>query len=313
MMGIVVRQLVRFNDNVIIMLNPDCKMINDNLRMIAIKNIQVSIIIPSYNQAPYIEEALESVLAQTFPHWEALVIDDGSTDETEKTVLPYTLRDKRIRYVKKENGGVASARNHGINLAQGEWIVPLDADDRMHESFLERTMERMLLYPDTTIVCTGVNYFGLKMGIMPIHYQDYRTQLFQNQMVCTTLFRKADALSIGGYDEAMYVGLEDWEFYIRLLYKDKRVETIKDVLFDYRIKDVSRNRCCEDARKMKEIHRYIYMKHIDKYLEYFESPIDMLLRLEVVRRKREKHYNRFYRKWFYKFVKRKRTVAGGEK
>ena len=78
----------------------------------------VSVIVPCYNQAIYLPEALNSLLAQTYQCWEAIVVNDGSPDETEKVALEYTRKDSRIKYVFKENGGLSSARNKGIELAQ---------------------------------------------------------------------------------------------------------------------------------------------------------------------------------------------------
>ena len=88
-----------------------------------------SIIIPVYNVAPYLRECLDSVLAQTFTGWEAICIDDGSTDGSGRILEEYAGRDSRFKVMHKENGGVASARNLGLAVAVGDWIAFLDADD----------------------------------------------------------------------------------------------------------------------------------------------------------------------------------------
>lgn len=92
-------------------------------------NPKFSIIIPVYNVAPYLRECLDSVLAQMFTDWEAICIDDGSTDGSGAILDEYAKRDKRFRVVHKENGGVSSARNVGMEMAKGEWIAFLDGDD----------------------------------------------------------------------------------------------------------------------------------------------------------------------------------------
>lgn len=269
------------------------------------KDITVSILIPCYNQANYIAETLDSVLAQTYPHWEAIVINDGSPDNTREVVSPYVEKDMRIRYIEIPNGGVSAARNRALQEAKAEWVVPLDADDRLMPTFLEETLQAAKTYTDATVIATEVNYFDGKSGRMDVGFKDYRTQLFKNQIVCTCLFRKADALAINGYDEDMHIGLEDWEFFIRLLYKDKRVVMLPRILFEYRIKLVSRNCCCKDSQKEEALYAYVYKKHIDKYLEYFGNPIDMLIRFDIIRRQREKHKSRWYRKLFYLIFKNK--------
>lgn len=95
-----------------------------------------SIIIPVYNVAPYLRECLDSVLAQTFTDWEAICVDDGSTDESGAILDEYAAKDKRFRVIHKTNGGVSSARNTGLDAARGDWIGFLDADDILAHDWL---------------------------------------------------------------------------------------------------------------------------------------------------------------------------------
>ena len=90
---------------------------------------EVTIIVPTYNYGHLIGETLNCLINQVFKDWEAIIIDDGSTDETEKVVLKYTAIDSRIKYSKQENKGVSVARNLGVKLAKGNFIQFLDADD----------------------------------------------------------------------------------------------------------------------------------------------------------------------------------------
>ena len=96
---------------------------------------KVSVVIPTYNSSQFIVETLESVFAQTYKDYEIIVVDDGSTDNTKEVLQPYT---SRIKYIYKENGGPASARNVGIKSAQGEYIAFLDSDDRWLPEKLEK-------------------------------------------------------------------------------------------------------------------------------------------------------------------------------
>jgi len=103
----------------------------------------VSIIMPSYNTAEYIAEAIESVLAQTYPCWELIVVDDCSTDSTDEIVIPY-LKDSRIKYSKsRRNRGAAVARNYGLRKAKGRWVAFLDSDDLWQKNKLERQVAFM--------------------------------------------------------------------------------------------------------------------------------------------------------------------------
>ena len=98
----------------------------------------VSIIVPCYNQAYFLSEALESVLNQTYSNWECIIVNDGSPDNTKTVASKWCDKDKRFNYVEKKNGGLSSARNAGIAISKGEYILPLDADDIIHESFLSK-------------------------------------------------------------------------------------------------------------------------------------------------------------------------------
>tara|TARA_R110002073_G_scaffold336589_1_gene536561 strand:+ start:78158 stop:79174 length:1017 start_codon:yes stop_codon:yes gene_type:complete len=117
---------------------------------------KISVVIPSYNAAGMIEEAVASVLAQTWPNIECVVVDDGSTDGTEAALKPYK---DRIRYIKKPNGGFASARNLGMERASGEFIAWLDADDIFEPSKLERQMALFDVCPDLGLVCSDFKMF----------------------------------------------------------------------------------------------------------------------------------------------------------
>ena len=117
----------------------------------------VSIIIPTYNRAHLIESTLESVAAQTFCNYEVLVIDDGSRDNTEEIMRSWCLKDSRIRYVKQANGGVSVARNHGLRLAQGEFIAFLDSDDLWHPWKLELQVQVMRAQPHIGMQWTNMD------------------------------------------------------------------------------------------------------------------------------------------------------------
>ncbi|MFV8358229.1 glycosyltransferase family 2 protein, partial [Flavobacterium sp. XS1P32] len=90
-------------------------------------NPQVSIIVPCFNQAQYLSEALKSVLEQTYENWECIIVNDGSPDDTKQIAQKWVEKDSRFKYIFKENGGLSSARNEGINYAKGTFILPLDA------------------------------------------------------------------------------------------------------------------------------------------------------------------------------------------
>ena len=101
-----------------------------------ILNPLFSIIIPCYNQAHFLPDCLNSILEQEFQDWEAIVVNDGSTDETSQVAIGYQKKDTRIKLIEKENGGLSSARNFGIRSAQGKRFIFLDADDFLYSNCL---------------------------------------------------------------------------------------------------------------------------------------------------------------------------------
>ena len=100
----------------------------------------ISIITPMYNGEKYVSQTIETVLSQSFPHWEMLIVDDGSRDASPKIVSAYAQRDNRVRLIQQPNGGSASARNNALRQAKGRYICFLDADDLWDSNFLEEQL-----------------------------------------------------------------------------------------------------------------------------------------------------------------------------
>ena len=116
----------------------------------------VSIIIPVYKVEAYLKQCLDSVLAQTYTHWEAIVVDDGSPDDCGAMADAYAAEDNRFRVIHQQNGGLSAARNTGLEAAKGEYIAFLDSDDYYEDCYLEKLLEHM---DSHTIVCCGFREF----------------------------------------------------------------------------------------------------------------------------------------------------------
>lgn len=265
----------------------------------------ISVIIPCYKQAEYLPEALDSLMAQTFGDWEAIVVNDGSPDNTEEVALAYAAREPRIKYLSLENGGVARARNRGIDMAQGEYILPLDADDTIAPTYLEKAKAALDSDPMLKVVYCRASFFGEKNGPWEVHYKDFKSLLAVNAIFVSALFRKTDARAIGGFDEAMTFGHEDWDFFIRLLDGENRVCQIPEILFNYRIKNLSRN--TEAVKRLSDTQYYLIAKNRAIYQAYYPLPFDAIedksalekenqeLRAEIFKY-RERRKNRWYKK-----------------
>ena len=275
------------------------------------ENPIISVVVACYNQAEYIADALDSLLNQTYVSWEGIIINDGSSDNTEEVALEYVNKDGRFRYFSKENGGVSSARNYGIKCSLGVFILPLDADDLLAPTYIEKVLDVFRDIPQTRLVYSQWRYFGLTTETVPISYQGYAKLLQGNTIFCSAVFRKIDCLNIGGYDEKMLWGFEDWEFYIRLLDEASLVYQIQEPLFAYRIKEKSRNVDANKIGRLETIHNYIYLKHIDTYTSYFGCPIDVLRCMLNYRQEMEKYKSKYKNEWFrLYFRKLKKAIKG---
>jgi len=117
-------------------------------------NELVSIVTPMYNASRFVAQTIESVLAQTYPHWEMLVVNDGSKDNSAEIVEQYTKKDSRIKLINQANGGSAAARNNGIRQAAGRYIALLDADDLWEPAFLESQLN-LMREKHAAVVCSA--------------------------------------------------------------------------------------------------------------------------------------------------------------
>ena len=188
---------------------------------------QVSIILPTYNRAHCIGRAVESVLDQTYPAWELLVIDDGSTDNTEERIADYAASDGRVRYCRQAcNRGVSAARNEGIRQARYEYIAFQDSDDAWRADKLEKQMRVFEESPEAGLVyCAmqGTRQDGSAVRIPDasidrrlLHGNLYELLLQGNVIDAPTAVGRQSCLEkCGGFDESLSC-LEDWELFLRI-------------------------------------------------------------------------------------------------
>lgn len=233
--------------------------------------IKVSIIIPCYNSEKYILETINCVLSQTFFEWECILINDGSVDDTEKIILPILSKDNRFKYIFQENTGVCVARNNAIKFSTGDYILCLDADDLISENFLEETVRLLNRNPKISVATSIVKFFGRSKGVLKVVSYNIEVLLAENQLVVTSLFRRADFDRVGGFNENMKEGLEDWDFWISVLKNGGTVECATKAVFYYRLQNVSRNSQIS-IEKEKRLREQMWKNHKELFSEYFVSP-----------------------------------------
>lgn len=249
------------------------------------RSCKVSIIVPCYNQATYLAETLDSVFAQTYQQWECIIVNDESHDNTEEIANGYVAKDSRFKYLWERNGGPSQARNFGISNSDGEFVLPLDADDLIASTYVEKAVDYFSRCPETKLVYCKADTFGEKVGYWDLEEYEYERFIWENCIFCSALFRRADFEQAGGYNVNMVHGLEDWDFWLSLLKKGDVVYRIDEVLFHYRIKETSRttkllgNHLYESLTQICKNHPDIYLPYYEKVLAY-HSRMEEIPRLE---------------------------------
>jgi len=258
----------------------------------------ISVIIPCFNQGLYLEEAVDSVLAQTYQNFEIIIVDDGSTDEYTKSLLNNFLRPKTIVF-RTANKGVSAARNFGISKSTGDFILPLDADDVIGNEFLEKVLKYADKYD---IIYTATKCFGDEKNELALSYFSIEKQLKQNLIVNTALYSKRMWQQVDGYDEKMRNGWEDWDFWLKLIEHNATVFRINEKLFFYRIISNSRNRSFSHIERLS-LEQQLIANHIDLYRKYFPEPLTILRELDALRMEKaefEKYKQQIYNSASYK-------------
>lgn len=221
---------------------------------------KVSVIIPCYNHSNFLPDAVASVINQSFSDYEIIIINDGSTDNTEEVAegLLKNYPDK-VRLINQENHGVSVARNVGITQALGIYYLPLDADDLLLPECLEKLITILEKNKNLDFVYSWSARFGLESGI-DRRGEFSRMVLLKNEGPHpTALIKKSEWKRVGGYKSIMFEGYEDWEFYISLFEIGSNGGMIPEVLFKYRKHGPSRadqaNRLIlRVMRKIKLLH-----------------------------------------------------------
>jgi glycosyltransferase involved in cell wall biosynthesis len=201
----------------------------------------VSVVIPAYNAAGFINRTLDSVRAQTYTSFETIVVDDGCSDGTGDVVERYfAAHGMNGRVVRQPNGGIAAARNTGMRAAAGEYIALLDHDDLWYPAKLASVMDRLERDPGIDLICHDENITRDGHVVRTSQRRRprgsmYESLLFDGNLLSpsATVFRRDRALQLGGFDERdAYLTVEDYDFWMRFS-REFRIEFLPLVLGEY--------------------------------------------------------------------------------
>lgn len=193
----------------------------------------VSVVIPCYNPSCFLEEAIDSVRAQTYWPLEIILVDDG-TDRLAACQYLERARPRVDRFIRQTNRGVSAARNAGFREAAGTYVLPLDSDDRLKPNYLAECVALLEAYPEAAYAYSEYQVFGNEHYIQRSADFNLYQLLDHNIISAASLVRKADWKLAGGYDESMRDGYEDWDFWLRLAEHGRYGRYVPKVLYEYR-------------------------------------------------------------------------------
>jgi len=201
---------------------------------------RVSVVIRCFGHAALLPQAVGSVVRQSFADWEAVVVNDGSPDDTSEVfrALAAANPGRALRLVEQENRGPPGALQAGVAASAGELVVPLDADDLLHGTFLARTVAALDADPGAGVAFTDVLLFedggaARRAAMGPF---DLASLAERNRLVVTALFRRKLWEDVGGFSDDLVLGYEDWDFWLGCAERGARAVHVAEPLVFYRVK-----------------------------------------------------------------------------
>jgi glycosyltransferase involved in cell wall biosynthesis len=229
----------------------------------------LSIIIPCFNSELTLETTLESVINQDFQGWEAIIINDGSTDITEEIALRWIKKDNRFKYFAKHNEGLGKTRNYGVTRSKGSYILPLDSDNQLMKNFTQEAISVFEKNQEIGVVYGHAQYFGEKSEFWEVGQYNLKKILAGNYIDACAIYRKKLWEVVGGYDENMpYQGHEDWEFWIALGVLEVKFYHLNTITFKYYVSKNSMIRSFNDEMIVLN-NDYIFKKYSKQYQKFY--------------------------------------------
>lgn len=291
----------------------------------------ISVIVPVYNVEDYLAKCLDSILNQTFSNIEIICVNDGSTDSSRKILEEYRKRDFRIKIVDKENGGLSSARNAGMRVAQGEFYSFIDSDDWIDKTMLEKLYENITTLNTDISICAVHQFDETNQKIddsNPYYTLEFFDTTFDNRAfsykdtkpfimdVCVMAWNKLYRRSLIEECNAEFPdGLifEDGPFFFSIFFKTTRVSIVRDFLYYYRIN--RKNSIIQKAGKkflnVIDVSELMYSKIKDlpdfddiKYIFFRKKVEDLIYRFE--------HLNKKYKSAFARKLKNESSLLNNE-
>lgn len=239
---------------------------------------KVTVVIPCHNDGAYIDAALHSVREQTYHDVETIIVNDHSTDSVTLSTLE-RIRSQGITILDSVRRGPAAARNIGITVAMGDYILPLDADDIIEPTYVAAAAAILDAQPAVGICFSDVRLFGLKNALWKFRSADVdRILLGETIITSASMFRKSEWLAVGGFNEELVHGYEDFAFWLSLLEHGCTAYHISEPMLRYRVKPRSRSarlfqehREQDAALQVFSLYRHLYEQHVETFFKAYRA------------------------------------------
>nr|WP_309759704.1 glycosyltransferase family A protein [Flavobacterium sp.] len=262
---------------------------------------KISIVIPCFNNDNTIIETIESVMKQVYSSIEMIIVNDGSTDNSEKVITSYIESKKitNITLINQANAGPSKSRNNGAHIATGTYLMFLDADDLLAPTYIDSCIAKLERDKNLNIVYTEGEYFGAKKGKWNLPNFSIPNFLEANCIPISAVIRNEVFKKVGGFDENLGY-TEDWDLWIRIVQEVGGVYKIDQPLFFYR-KRFDKSSITDNSKNLgQQSTIYIYNKNYSFFAANGYDIETLLQSKDSNGKYKKKYYNVWYRKLFYK-------------
>ncbi len=262
---------------------------------------KISIIIPCYNHGAYIQEAIDSVeQCADKDLYQIIIINDGSTDEYTNKILQ-NLKNNGYNVIAQAHQGLAKTRNEAIKIANSEYILTLDSDNKIAPDFIHKSIEILDTMPNIAVVYSDIQTFGIKKEYLSIGEFEKQRLLNKNYINACAIFRKTAWQKCGGYKEDMpYQGWEHWELWLTMLENNFNFFYIPQAMIFCRTTENSLTAIIQkDFYKRKYLNTYVFFKHLDLYKDY-NDPITAFAEKKDIIEEHDKFVKQIRQTYSYK-------------
>lgn len=230
----------------------------------------VSVIVPMYNAAPYIKEALESIVASTYRPIEVIVMDDGSQDDSLAVAQRFAKDHPEVQVFHQSNAGASAARNRAIRMSKGGYILPVDADNRIHPLYIEEAQAVLESRPEVRVVGCRAEFFGARTGEWITPPFSHALLARKNMIDTCAMYRRADWDRTGGYMESC-PAREDWDMWLSLFELGGEFVRLPDIRLYYRVREGSKR--TQDRALKRQVVDAINRRHVAYLEKYLGGPL----------------------------------------